>query len=237
MKGRKTMSKINREKWARMRSILDKLKEQPMELSQIEHLVYKQRLTRVGKRTVQNYLAELQGLGLVDYNKEKRMYYFIGLVKQTFSTHEHKLALKHSERLIFTREDYQGLDQWHEDTLLENLIRHPEHSLEISCLMQHFKTGYYGELWAPLQKFRELMEKYDIPIVPTSLGLRDAESGYGHSIRKPFEKLPQEDKKSLLDLKKHFLQTLYGVMFDVKHGVPLKGWCDHCPTRSVSIKG
>lgn len=72
MKRRKTMTEINQTKWARMRLILDKLKEQPITLDEIECVVY-EKASKIAKRTVQNYIAELIALGLVTYDSGKNL--------------------------------------------------------------------------------------------------------------------------------------------------------------------
>ena len=53
--------------------------------------------------------------------------------------------------------DYQGLDHWSETYLIENLLEVGlnKKSREISCLMEHFETGYYVDLWVPLMKYKD----------------------------------------------------------------------------------
>lgn len=135
--------------------------------------------------------------------------------------------LKHSKRILLTRSDYQGLDQWASDNLMENLLLHAKNSLETSCLMQHFETGYHDELWIPLIEYQKLIEKYDYPTVPCPK-FRGVDYGYEISLIESFERIPEKDRKRLLELKKQFLQTLDATIFGVQNGVPLKGWCDFC---------
>jgi hypothetical protein len=136
--------------------------------------------------------------------------------------------LKHSRNILLTRSDYQGLDHWAKVNLVENLIKHGNDKLEISCLMQHFKAGYSDEFWMPLMKYKELMEKYGNPIVPFPPRFQEDIFGYGQSLRDPFERIPEDDRKELLKLKEHLLAVIDKIIFGVKNGKPLKGRCEFC---------
>ena len=136
--------------------------------------------------------------------------------------------LKHSKLLLLTRSDYQGLENWAEDTLIENLLKHSKDQLETSCVMQHLETGYKDTFWSPLIEYKGLMEKYNYPIVPIPSGFRGVPFGYEQSLTEPFERIPENDKKRLKELKIHLLETIEKIIFGVKHGVPLKGKCEFC---------
>jgi hypothetical protein len=145
-----------------------------------------------------------------------------------------KLQLNHSKRILLTRSDHQGLDHWDPGNLMENLVRHQDDWLEISCLMKHFETGYHDSLWVHLTEFKRLMEKYDYPIVPYPQEFHGIDYGWESSLTEPFRKIPREDQEKLLESKKQFLMVLDSVIFDVQQGSPLRGSCDHCPARQVS---
>jgi hypothetical protein len=136
--------------------------------------------------------------------------------------------LRHSKHILLTRSDYQGLDQWAKVNLVENLLEHANQELETSCLMQHFETGYSNEIWAPLMKYKELMDKYGNPIVPFPPRFQEDVFGYGKSLSDPFERIPEDDRKQLLKLKQHLLNEIDKVIFRVQNGKPLKGRCEFC---------
>ena len=142
-----------------------------------------------------------------------------------------KSLLKHSRTILLTRSDYQGLEDWAPANLMENLIRLRDREIEVSCLMQHFKTGYHDELWTPLMEYKKLIEHYGGPVVPYPPRFQEAIGGYGKGLREAFERIPEKDQKRLLELKKRFLDSLDGVIFGVKNDKPLRGRCDYCPNR------
>ena len=146
----------------------------------------------------------------------------------------HNNKLQHSKYILLTRSDYQGLDHWAEVNLIENLLLHSNEKFEISSLMDHFKTGYYDELWSPLMEYKNLIEKYKHPIVPFPPRFQETIGGYGKSLTDTFEMIPERDRKRLLELKEQLLEKIQAVIFDVQNGISLKGWCAHCPTRWVS---
>lgn len=140
--------------------------------------------------------------------------------------------LKHSKYILLTRSDYQGLENWAESTLIENLLTHSKDKLETVCLMQHFETGYRDNLWNPLMKYKELLQKYEYPIVPFPLKFRENIFGYEQSLIEPFERIPENDKKQMQELKAHLLDTVNKIIFGVKNGIPLDGKCEFCPNIS-----
>ena len=137
--------------------------------------------------------------------------------------------LKHSKYILLTRSDYQGLEDWSETTLIENLLKHSKDKLETVCVMQHFETGYRDKLWTPLMEYKELMQKYEYPIVPFPPKFREGSFGYEQSLIEPFERIPENDKKQMQELKAHLLNTIDKIIFGVKNGIPLKGKCEFCP--------
>jgi hypothetical protein len=136
--------------------------------------------------------------------------------------------LKHSRLILLTRKDYQGLDNWARVNLMDNLILHGKDQPETLCLMQHFETGYREELWDPLMEYKILSQKYDNPIVPFPPRFQEEIGGYGRSLEYAFERIPETDKKRLLELKEKFLENIDKIIFGVKSGKPWKGGCDYC---------
>jgi hypothetical protein len=136
--------------------------------------------------------------------------------------------LKHSRFILLTRVDYQGLDYWAPVNLMENLISHGSNQLETLSLMQHFETGYRDELWDPLMEYKTLRQKHGNPTVPFPPRFQDDIGGYGKSMEDAFDRIPETDRKRLLELKKNFLENIDKIIFGVKNGKPLKGNCDYC---------
>lgn len=139
--------------------------------------------------------------------------------------------IKHSKRIILTRQDYQGLDCWLKATLLENLIRHGNDRIETKSILQHLETGYYNEFWVPFMEYKRLLEKYNFPIVPFPLCFQDEIGGYGESLRSQFENIPDADRTRMLELKEGLLGNIERIIFQVESDVPLKGRCDYFPHR------
>jgi hypothetical protein len=114
---------------------------------------------------------------------------------------------------------------------MENLVYHGKDQLETACLMQHFETGYYDELWVPLMKYQKLIEKYGCPTVPYPRRFQGVDYGFEISMTETFKKIPEKDRELLLGFKKRFLQELNEVIFGVQNGVALKGWCNFCSAK------
>jgi hypothetical protein len=129
--------------------------------------------------------------------------------------------LKHSKRILLTRSDYQGLDQWHQETLMKNLLIYGTRSLETNSILKHFETGYPDKLWKPLMEYKGIMEKYGYLKRPY-LDLNEKKMEF---IK---EKPNSIEEKQLLEAKEQFLHNLNEVIFALQNGIPLKGWCDVC---------
>lgn len=145
------------------------------------------------------------------------------------SQNSNQSKLKHSKHILLTRSDYQGLNNWARVNLLENLLLHANDRLETKSLMQHFETGYFNQLWAPLMEYKSLREKHNCPIVPFPPRFQETIGGYGKNLSDAFDSIPENDKNQLLELKEHLLGVIEHVIFEVENGRPLKGHCDFCP--------
>ena len=251
------MSEINRAKWARVRLILDKLKEQSMTLSEIEHLVYGKGSTKITLRTVQNYIAELKALGLVTCDPEEKIYELTGVKKKVFqSKHDYDLALKHSRNLVFSTEEKQRFDQMNPFLALDLLafhdtqeiqdIGHISH-LDDKCFVQHLKTGYFKEVYSLMQKYRQLMDetgfskRTGFPKLSETLGdlftgLTPQESVSQAATLKENKHAEEEKLNEIENLRNLLIEKIYSIANDVKNGIPLQGYCDYCPEQKITIK-
>jgi GTPase SAR1 family protein len=123
--------------------------------------------------------------------------------------------VKHSKRILLTRSDYQGLDNWCKSTLMDNLLLHYSERLETLCLMKHFETGYHDKLWVPLMEYKDLKEKYGFLKIPILTSQPQP---------KLAKKVPtKEEENRLPKLEQQFLQALDEVIFGVQNEIPLKG--------------
>jgi hypothetical protein len=134
--------------------------------------------------------------------------------------------LKHSRHILLTRSDYQGLDYWAEETLIENLLLHGNDQLATKSVMQHFETGYDNEFWSPLMEYKSLWDKYGHPIVPVPPQFH---VGYEGCLLEDFERIPVNDRERLRELKGQLIEKVRRMIFEVENGIPLKGRCDFCP--------
>ena len=230
------MDQILQERWARMRLMLEKLKERAMRFGEIQLLV------KTTRQTVHNYLREFQALGLVEYDDEKREYSYSGIARKSFSKHDYDIARKHSVNLLLKNEELMNLEGFYgkmtpEYVLDQIVVLDPEPEfLETSYLMQHLKSGYCRSFWIQFQKYKELMERHGYPIVPFSVDFKGVKHGYFPEMWEQFGSLPQDDREDLKSLREHLLVALYRIILEVSHGSPLDGWCDACPARKVSIQ-
>jgi hypothetical protein len=133
-----------------------------------------------------------------------------------------KELLKHSENILLTRSDYQGLDCWYQGTLIQNLLIHGNEHLEIICLLKHFETGYPDKLWKPLIEYKQIMEKYGYLNVPCLGDFQ--EKMHEESYHKP----TLAEENILIEAQKQFLNYLNEIIFSVQNGVPLRGSCNVC---------
>ena len=253
-RGRKTAKEINERKWRRMRLIMDKLKEKPMSSSEIEQLFSKSASDKIVKRSVQNYMAELIGLGLALYNSEAGAYELAENKKVFQSKHDYDIALKHSRYLTLSTSDKQRLDQTDPYLALDLLVYHDKENRDIDdqCLFQHIKTGYY-EVYSLLQKYRKIMDARGYSKYPHFPKLPKLDSHFDFTDLCPWEMVAEaallqnkekrekagnerKQAKELLDLRDLLVGKLYGIVNDVRNGIPLQGYCDSCPDRRVTIK-
>ena len=196
-----------RQKVKRWKFIRKMLSEHPMKFSEIEERVHKC-FPNISTRIIQYDLADNVELGDIEYDKKTGLYSIPAPRK--FSRSEYKLALKHSRRLLFTQDDYQGFDQINPDKWLDTLLNPDRYvnSEELKCLLQHLERGYHEEFWHPFEEYCKLRE-----IPPTD-----------------------ETHSQLREKRESLIRVLRGIMKDVENGVPLKNSCDRCPTGKITIR-
>lgn len=178
-----------------------------MKFSEIQERIHK-RFPKITTRIIQYDLADNVELGDIEYDEKKALYSLP--TPRELSHSEYELALKHSRRLLFTQDDYQGFDQINPDKWLDTLLNPYQYvnSEELKCLLQHLEKGYYEEFWLPFQQYQDLTKAAQTSEASDQL---------------------QEKKGSLI-------RTLQGIMKGVENGTPLKNSCDLCPIEKISIK-
>jgi predicted transcriptional regulator len=235
MVNQKPAKQINAQKWQRMKLILKELSEKPLTSNDITKLVFKTAANRSDIRTIQNYLAELIGLELISYDSANGVY-SSNKNKIVFQSKEdYEIALKHSQLLVLTTKDRQGLDSIEPFFELRRLTFSEDYRLDVEDerFLQHLKTGYYDII--------QLMEKYKQRF--KELGLNpnyDHSPKYLEELLNPSrvsenEKRVRQDQE-LLDMRDLLIGRIYSLVDRVKHGIPLEGSCDACPGRYFSVK-
>ena len=170
MKGIQTAKEINEQKWRRMRLILDELKEKPMSSNEIEQLVSgKAQIDRIAKRSVQNYVAELNALGLIFWNPQARVYEIAERKRVFNSKYDYEIVMKHSKKLVLSSKERQRLDHTNPALVVDLLVfekdRHAlfgDTDIDDKCLVQHFPTGYFSDVYALMQNYYRLMEETNL---------------------------------------------------------------------------
>jgi hypothetical protein len=232
LKGMGSMQQINQQKWSRMKRIIEELKKQPMSISDIEKLFD----NKVGRRTLQNYMLELKALGLVAYDGQ--LYQWIES-RQVYSKTDFELALRHSKLLVLSYQDKsQSMD---DNDLLRQDAMDPFLAVDLivfsdiettaklkdKCLYQHIRTGY-PEMFALMEKYRGILDKLGYSKEPHMPKI-------GMFFEREWETIPKELKEAI-ELRNVLAGKLYFIVEQVKHGIPLKGFCDCCPRLHVSVQ-
>ena len=240
MKGQK-MSEVNRVKWSRLKKILEYIQE-PKDIKEIEKLIFPNP-TQKDRRTLNNYLAELKVLELIEYDEKERTYQKAGVKKVKFTPAEYKNAVKHAKYLILTsnkthHQRYDGTTPYNVVDLIafHDTEKSPDWYFD-KLVYQHIKTGYNRTIYLDLKRYRDLMDELglDFPVFPSFNYIRE---GIEEEIRgipkpKPEEKLQEIDalKGKLAGIIQRQIVNL------VEQGQPLLGKCENCPHLKFSVKG
>lgn len=224
------MREINQQKWSRMKLIIEELKKQPTSISDIEKLFG----NKVGRRTLQNYLLELKALGLVAFDETQSSYQWTES-RQVYSKTDYQLSLEHSKLLVLSSQDNtkddenMRLDSWDPFYAVDLIVFSDittSANLKDKCLYQHIRTGY-PETYGLMEKYRGILDKLGYSESP---GIPKLESFFRS------ETIPKELKEAI-ELRNLLVGKLYFIVEQVKHGIPLKGFCDCCPRLHVSVQG
>ena len=169
----KSMKHIRQAKHQRMKKILEALRQSPRMYRELVEIAYGSKPTSSEERTVQNYLAELKGLDLIEYDETSKIYYIAGTRKLVFANkNEYKMALKHSKELFLSSEHEQFFPSSKHEQLFD--FKDPFLVLDEFVYNQklypnqisHIKTGYNTEIWSPIKKYLDLMKKYGLNKIP-----------------------------------------------------------------------
>lgn len=262
---RRSMKEIRKKKIQQLRRILEKIKERPRTFGEIQKII-----NDVKKRTLHNYLAELKGLGLIVFDEKTSRYSASGSTRQVFSSkHDYELALEHSKRMVFgdprdVVEDMRG-------TPLSSEVYNPSRiafeASELAIwrsstpLISHLKTGYFREIWLPLEEYRDLTNLPDRDIDLLALVDEGLEEKAGSLLSAPqvsskgerlgsdkseepeivdgwndtIKSLLPKDRKRVEELTEIITKEIIFIIEKVRHGIPLKGHCEYCPSKTVTI--
>ena len=159
----KPAKEINAQKWRRMKLILEKLREKPLPSKEICRIVFSSSaIDRTKLRTIQNYLAELIGLDLINYDPFSGVYSSNENKIVFKSKHDYDLALNHSKRLVHLTRDTQPHDYVSPSETLRTLAFWEDnvtnHDAEDTRFLQHLKTGYY-EIFQLMEEYRQKIKK------------------------------------------------------------------------------
>lgn len=244
------------EKLDRLKALKSALEKGPLTFDQAKKLI-----KGVNERMVNYYLRELCELDVAAYDPEAKVYRLKKLSKIVFeSKNDYMLALEHSKKLLFSTPERQLFDLMNPFTAIDQLAFYPE---RYRGLIQHLKTGYFQEFWLPLQKYRQLMEKYGYPEIrvipppalsPDLFGEEELPPsftqllvGYGPTLEPSHirrgtgkeeeqKKVDPQIEKQLSELKSALVGRLQALMYSVEQGLPLLGYCDFCPHLKITIK-
>ena len=239
------MAEIRKHKFQKMRQIKQLLQGGPKTRKEIEEKLYPSKTNSNTKRKTLNYLVELREIGDVILDEE--LYFPATAFKQNFQGEaEYKLALEHSRKFLLQNEEYDMPNPFDACAILASLT---EGELKYSSplkypyfaeLNSHLKTGYFREIWLPLEEYRKLLKKYS-SIIAVNDGwvyLEEEElfARLGVNPRKVSEGVPKEDRKRIEKLQVALLKELHFIIGALDHDIPLRGSCRFCPTRSFRIR-
>jgi hypothetical protein len=160
---------------------------------------------------------------------------------------------------------------------LDLLVFESGRDIDYQCLVQHFQTGYFQDIYALMMKYRQLMDETGLSEIRGLPKLFTGSSSWIEESHKAGveENITQENLeklmdnsfptkgdmlmidinsailgsnspnikcvhkakyKEIVDLRNLLVGKIYSVVNDATHGIPLQGFCDHCPNRKVTIK-
>jgi len=266
----RTRKEQNQARFEHMKKILETLrtKKEPRLVEELHSDAFGSSKSKFSRRSLFNYLEELEALGLIVHEEGKYRATELKIIR--FDTKEDlKLALDHSKILLhnypcskeFSRDPITCMADLKVDVVegREHLITPPPVSEYIHlgydlALDSHLKTGYYEEIWLPVQKIRQFITKHpelgygqfgiigtpgleesdDRP--PDDKPLHDDQPVLIREWRAPkLSKEVIEDLREVERLDAEIAGRLLEIMAKIENSIPLKGSCDLCPKSSISV--
>jgi len=259
------MDEAFKEKARSLKTILGLLEQHPHKFGELFESVKKETKLKIKERTLHRHLDTLLELNLIVYDDKEGEYCLPQSKKQVFeSKHDYDLALKHSRLLVFSTKETQRFDQMDPFLALDVVVFFDDplnRDIDNECVMQHLKTGYYKEVYVFMQKYRQLLDKTGVSlwaglpklfssefagetpseIVVQASTLKDEyiklprRYGLGAS-KDEFIHVHRKEMKEIYDLRNLLVGKLYSIVNDVRNGIPMRGYCDHCPHHKLTIK-
>jgi hypothetical protein len=231
-----------------MRFIKEKLKQHPMTLEDILDSLTSADLIKensIGKRSVQNYIAEMKALNILRYDKTSG-FYTLFEDKQVFQSRaDYEIALQHSQTIFFSDEQHVGLDFACGPEVLRRLAFLEDEYTDVNknefghertdfyyenyYLLQHIKTGY-PEAYEFIKKYKQLAVKQGI----NSSFVSERYPPQPNSPTK--QTMTKKEKIEFVNVADLFGDHLHRMVRQVKDRVPLCGRCDGCPSHKITIK-
>jgi hypothetical protein len=236
----KPVTQINAKKWQKLKLILKNLRERgSLASSEIGPIIFGPSMNNADLRTLQNYLAELIGIGLVSFDSISKQYTLVENKREFKSKADYGLALKHSKGLILSSKSIQGPEHTDPVFFLRRLayvqgdrknwekVEHDVYLVNAMLLLQHFKSGY-PEIIQLIESYRETAYR---------IGIRSDHPHLAASTRLggPTKQNSAKDAKELDDIVDIFTGKISRLIRETKDGIPLAGSCDGCPSRKITV--
>ena len=127
-------------------------------------------------------------------------------------------------------------------------------------LYQHFESGYEENIWKPLQEYLRLIKENNVTVGPIpEIGFLPLVTGFvvypkpsngpcprripnvpfsrpSIKPKEPNEHVNPKIMERLIQLQKILLKESYFIRTQLENGIPLKGGCDCCPGRAISVR-
>ncbi|MEM2915410.1 MAG: hypothetical protein QXH91_08455 [Candidatus Bathyarchaeia archaeon] len=221
----------------RWRQIIQKLREKPLTVKELYELKLKNKPKDLNDprpiplRSLYRILEAMEYISLVYRGEDKKWHWCEE--KGMIESQNYDAALKHSRLIIFGIKDKMiGIEDLLQHSILSAV---PSEKEEVGAAWtQHLKTGYPDlyNLHIELQKFQE-EHPYGFPSIQM---LGTSKEG---NLLKKVEELgePKDINDKRLELASNYFAQAMRIVWLVKLGTPLRGYCDSCPTRYIQIKG
>ena len=243
--GEASVSIGERSRDLRLRKIMDYIQEQTrVSFAEIYEYLNKMRKKPLLKRVVGYDLTTLRLLDIIELEDGK---YSPKVTVLKFSEGDLELALKHSRKLLLPLTASSENRRFWLATLFEYLEAEPPNPDDVTCLLQHLKSGYYREIYERMLEYQKMADETGLSKsnADSLLGRTDdlndirvnseAPVSRGMSELAPVLTVETESLEKLMDLRGLIIGKLSSIEFSLQHRVPLKGRCDYCPHLEISI--